>query len=199
MKRYFGLLVSEWVTAVMIVAVSAAVLYGFQVGRERDASVAQAEAALGELLILAEAAQAADELLQCDETILPAAMLQTTFLPLTVGAVPLDPADPGKGYAPALVVEVEKSVAQGDRWDTAKRWLKALKKARGEEDGAAAEGDPTDPGEAVVESASTGLGDPTGSLRVSWNWKTLLRYEVLALEAPVCEAPWSSTLPEIPG
>ena len=56
-------------------------LYGFQVGRERDASVAQAEAALGELLILAEAAQAADELLQCDETILPEAMLQTTFLP----------------------------------------------------------------------------------------------------------------------
>ena len=198
MKRYFGLLVSEWVTAVMIVGVSAAVLYGFQVGRERDASVAQAEAALGELLILAEAAQAADELLQCDETILPEAMLQTTFLPLTVGAVALDPADPGKGYAPALVVEVEKSVAQGDRWDTAKRWLKALKKARGEEDGAAAEADPTDPGEAVVESASTGLGDPTGSLRVSWNWKTLLRYEVLALEAPVCEAPWSSTLPEIP-
>jgi hypothetical protein len=198
MKRYFGLLVSEWVTAVMVVGVSAAVLYGFQVGRERDASVAQAEAALGELLILAEAAQAADELLQCDETILPEAMLQTTFLPLTVGAVPLDPADPGKGYAPALVVEVEKSVAQGDRWDTAKRWLKALKKARGEEDGAAAEGDPTDPGEAVVESASSGLGDPTGSLRVSWNWKTLLRYEVLALEAPVCKAPWSSTLPEIP-
>jgi hypothetical protein len=49
-----------------------------------------------------------------------------------------------------------------------------------------------------VESASKGLGDPMGSLRVSWNWKTLLRYEVLALEAPVCEAPWSSTLPKIP-
>ena len=50
-----------------------------------------------------------------------------------------------------------------------------------------------------MESASTGLGDPTGSLRgVLELAKTLLRYEVLALEAPVCEAPWSSTLPEIP-
>ena len=101
----------------------------------------------------------------------------------------MDPKDRSAGYAPALVVEVEKDQVNGDTWDTAQRWLKSLKKAQGADEKGGAEGDPTDPGEAVVETTEQSLGEPDGLLRVSWSWKTLLRYEALAVEAAVCAAP----------
>jgi hypothetical protein len=189
MKRYFGLLVSEWVTAIMVVVVTAAVIYGFRVGGERDASVAKANDALEALKARAEEALALGEALRCDSSLLRPEVLQTPFLPLAVIAVPVDPKDRSAGYAPALVVEVEKDQVNGDTWDTAQRWLKSLKKAQGADEKGGAEGDPTDPGEAVVETTKQSLGEPDGLLRVSWSWKTLLRYEALAVEAAVCASP----------
>jgi hypothetical protein len=189
MKRYFGLLVSEWVTAIMVVVVTAAVIYGFRVGGERDASVAKANAALEALKVRAEEALALGEALRCDSSLLGPEVLQTPFLPLAVIAVPVDPEDRSAGYAPALVVDVQKDQVNGDTWDTAQRWLKSLKKAQGAGEKGGAEGDPTDPGEAVVETTEQSLGEPDGMLRVSWSWKTLLRYEALAVEAAVCAAP----------
>lgn len=189
MKRYFGLLVSEWVTAIMVVVVTAAVIYGFRVGGERDASVAKANDALEALKARAEEALALGEALRCDSSLLGPDVLQTPFLPLAVIAVPVDPKDRTAGYAPALVVEVQKDQVNGDTWDTAQRWLKALKKAQGADEKGGAEGDPTDPGEAVVETTEQSLGEPDGLLRVSWSWKTLLRYEALAVEAAVCAPP----------
>ena len=189
MKRYFGLLVSEWVTAIMVVVVTAAVIYGFRVGGERDASVAKANDALEALKARAEEALALGEALRCDSSLLGPEVLQTPFLPLAVIAVPVDPEDRSAGYAPALVVEVEKDQVNGDTWDTAQRWLKSLKKAQGADEKGGAEGDPTDPGEAVVETTEQSLGEPDGLLRVSWSWKTLLRYEALAVEAAVCAPP----------
>ena len=189
MKRYFGLLVSEWVTAIMVVVVTAAVIYGFRVGGERDASVAKANDALEALKVRAEEALALGEALRCDSSLLGPEVLQTPFLPLAVIAVPVDPEDRSAGYAPALVVDVQKDQVNGDTWDTAQRWLKALKKAQGADEKGGAEGDPTDPGEAVVETTEQSLGEPDGLLRVSWSWKTLLRYEALAVEAAVCAPP----------
>ncbi len=189
MKRYFGLLVSEWVTAIMVVVVTAAVIYGFRVGGERDASVAKANAALEALKARAEEALALGEALRCDSSLLGPELLQTPFLPLAVIAVPVDPKDRSAGYAPALVVDVQKGKVDGDTWDTAQRWLKSLKKAQGADELGGAEGDPTDPGEAVVETTEQSLGEPDGMLRVSWSWKTLLRFEALAVEAAVCKPP----------
>jgi hypothetical protein len=189
MKRYFGLLVSEWVTAIMVVVVTIAVIYGFRVGGERDASVAKAGDALEALKARAEEALALGEVLRCDSRLLGPELMQTPFLPLAVIAVPVDPKDRTVGYAPALVVDVQKDQVSGDTWDTAQRWLKALRKAQGAEEKGGAEGDPTDPGEAVVETTEQSLGEPDGLLRVSWSWKTLLRYEALAVEAAVCAPP----------
>jgi hypothetical protein len=189
MKRYFGLLVSEWVTAIMVVVVTVAVIYGFRVGGERDASVAKANDALEALKARAEEALALGEVLRCDSSLLEPELLQTPFLPLAVIAVPVDPKDRSAGYAPALVVDVQKDQVSGDTWDTAQRWLKALKKTQGAEEKGGAEGDPTDPGEAVVETTEQSLGEPDGLLRVSWSWKTLLRYEALGVEAAVCAPP----------
>jgi hypothetical protein len=189
MKRYFGLLVSEWVTAIMVVVVTAAVIYGFRVGGERDASVAKANDALEALKARAEEALALGEALRCDSSLIGPEVLQTPFLPLAVIAVPLDPKDRSAGYAPALVVEVQKGQVNGDTWDTAQRWLKSLKKAQGADEKGGAEGDPTDPGEAVVETTEQSFGEPDGMLRVSWSWKTLLRFEALAVEAAVCAPP----------
>ncbi len=189
MKRYFGLLVSEWVTAIMVVVVTVAVIYGFLVGGERDASVREADKALAALKARAEDALARGETLRCDSALLASAQLETSFLPLAIAAVPVDPKDPAAGYAPAIVVDVQKDQVSGDTWDTAQRWLKALKKARGEDEKGGAEGDPTDPGEAVVETTERSLGEPDGMLRVSWSWKTLLRFEALAVEAAVCAPP----------
>lgn len=189
MKRYFGLLVSEWVTAIMVVVVTVAVIYGFRVGGERDASVAQANDALEALKARAEEAQAMGERLRCDSALLAPALLQAPFLPLAIIAVPVDPKDRTAGYAPALVVDVQKDQVSGDTWDTAQRWLKALKKAQGTEEKGGAEGDPTDPGEVAVAPEGGELGEPDGLLRVAWNWKRLLRFTILAAELPVCEAP----------
>lgn len=189
MKRYFGLLVSEWVTAIMVVVVTIAVLYGFRVGGERDASVAKANDALEALKARAEEALALGEALRCDSSLLGPELLQTPFLPLAIIAVPVDPKDRTAGYAPALVVEVQKDQVSGDTWDTAQRWLKALRKAQGADEKGGAEGDPTDPGEAVVETTEQSLGEPDGLLRVFWSWKTLLRFEALAVEAAVCAPP----------
>jgi hypothetical protein len=189
MKRYFGLLVSEWVTAIMVVVVTVAVIYGFRVGGERDASVTKANDALAALRARAEEALAMGETLRCDSELLGPALLQTPFLPLAIIAVPVDPKDRSAGYAPALAVDVQKDQVSGDTWDTAQRWLKALKKAQGTEEKGGAEGDPTDPGEAVVETTEQSLGEPDGMVRVSWSWKTLLRYEALAVEAAVCAPP----------
>lgn len=190
MKRYFGLLVSEWVTAIMIVLVVGAVGFGFYVGDERDAMVAKADETLAALTELAEAADEAGRLLRCDADLLPAAVLDNPFLPLELVAVPLDPKDLAAGYAPALVVDVRQGEVPGDTWDTAQRWFKALKKAQGGGgDEAAAESDPTDPGEVAVATGGGDLGEPDGKLRVAWNWKRLLRFTILAVEAPVCDAP----------
>jgi hypothetical protein len=189
MKRYFGLLVSEWVTAIMVVVVTVAVIYGFRVGGERDASVAKANDALEALKARAEDALAVGEALRCDSSLLGPDVLQTPFLPLSVIAVPVDPKDRSAGYTPALVVDVQKDQVSGDTWDTAQRWLKALKKAQGAGEKGGAEGDPTDPGEAVVETTEQSLGEPDGLLRVSWSWKTLLRFEALAVEAALCTPP----------
>ncbi len=189
MKRYFGLLVSEWVTAIMVIVVTIAVIYGFRVGGERDASVAKANDALEALKARAEEALALGEALRCDSSLLGPEVLQTPFLPLAILAVPVDPKDRSEGYAPALVVEVQKDQISGDTWDTAQRWLKALKKAQGADEKSGAEGDPTDPGEAVLDTTEQALGEPDGMLRVSWSWKTLLRYEALAVEAAVCAPP----------
>jgi hypothetical protein len=189
MKRYFGLLISEWVTAIMVIVVTIAVIYGFRVGGERDASVAKANDALEVLKARAEEALALGETLRCDSNLLGDELLQTPFLPLAVIAVPVDPKDRSAGYAPALVVEVQKDRVNGDTWDTAQRWLKALKKAQGADEKSGVEGDPTDPGEAVLETTEQSLGEPDGMLRVSWSWKTLLRFEALAVEAAVCAPP----------
>lgn len=189
MKRYFGLLVSEWVTAIMVVVVTIAVLYGFRVGGERDASVAKANDALEALKVRAEEALALGEALRCDSSLLGPELLQTPFLPLALIAVPVDPKDRSAGYTPALVVDVQKDQVSGDTWDTAQRWLKSLKKAQGAGEKGSAEGDPTDPGEAVVETTEQSLGEPDGLLRVSWSWKTLLRFEALVVEAAVCTPP----------
>lgn len=189
MKRYVGLLVSEWVTAIMVVVVTVAVIYGFLVGGERDASVREADEALAALKARAEDALARGATLRCDSALLALAQLETSFLSLAVAAVPVDPKDPTAGYAPAIVVDVQKDQVSGDTWDTAQRWLKALKKAQGEDEKGSAEGDPTDPGEAVVETTERSLGEPDGMLRVSWSWKTLLRFEALAVEAAVCAPP----------
>jgi hypothetical protein len=189
MKRYFGLLVSEWVTAIMLVVVTVAVIYGFLVGGERDASVRDADDALAALKARAEGALARGETLRCDSALLAPEQLETAFLSLAIAAVPVDPKDPAAGYAPAIVVDVQKDQVSGDTWDTAQRWLKSLKKAQGKEEKGGAEGDPTDPGEAVVETTEQSLGEPDGMLRVSWSWKTLLRYEALAIEAAVCAPP----------
>jgi len=93
MKRYFGLLVSEWVTAIMVVVVTVAVIYGFRVGGERDASVAKANDALEALKARAEDALAVGEALRCDSSLLGPEVLRTPFLPLAVFAVLVDPKD----------------------------------------------------------------------------------------------------------
>ena len=129
-KRYGGLLVSEWMTAGIIVVVGAVVAFGFLVGGERDAMVEQAEASLVEMQEwvspAVESAVSRGTLLTCDGSMVDPGMLANEFLTLSVRALPVNTEDFSEGYMPSVYVEASEESDGNDTFVTAKRLHSSL-------------------------------------------------------------------------
>ena len=80
--RIGGLLISEWVTWIMIVVVIAAVGFGFVVGGERDAQADAAVASLDAVAARWAEADARGEMLTCSDEAADAGLLSNEYLEL---------------------------------------------------------------------------------------------------------------------
>ncbi len=134
MKRYWGLLLSEWVTTAIVVVVAIAVGFGMYVGDQRDSMVAKAEESLAaiksQLATAVKTAVANRTLLTCDNSLVDAEVLANDYLKLTVQPMPINPANLGEGYVTAVVVESKKTADGNDTFNTARRLYKALDKSK---------------------------------------------------------------------
>ncbi|MFT4631175.1 MAG: hypothetical protein ACI9BC_000186, partial [Crocinitomicaceae bacterium] len=127
MNKVSGYVVSEYVTAVIIVVVIIAVGFGFYVGGERDTMVEAAEASLAALKERAEAAAEGGKLIACDNTLLDAGVLENAFLSLSIRPTLIDVTDPEAGYGAGIYVHSNKIADGNEIFDTTKRLHKALK------------------------------------------------------------------------
>lgn len=132
MHRMKGFLVSEMVTAVIIVAVVIAVGFGIHVGHQRDRQVERAEASLAAIEARAQAAADGGGPLVCDDSLVDAGVLTNDYLTLSIRPTPIDAADPDAGRGAALFVQSSRERDGNDSFDTARRLLEKLQKADGD-------------------------------------------------------------------
>ncbi|MEE4298435.1 MAG: hypothetical protein V2J24_03240 [Pseudomonadales bacterium] len=198
-QRFYGLLVSEWVTYTMIVIVVAATIFGFKVGGERDAQAERAMATLDALTEEAERITAGGRSLVCDDTLLDADLLANDYLTLSIRPAPIDEDDESQGFGPALYVDVVEDEVSGDTWDTAKRLMALVKEAGREEAEAGEEADagegasrssPDDDAEADEADDEDGKGPKSRLRNVRKTGflekKEYLSYYILASETATC-------------
>lgn len=133
LPRYYGLLVSEWVTYTLIVMAVLALIFGFKVGAERDAQAERAMATLDALTEASERSVAMGGSLVCDDRLLDAERLANDYLTLSIRRAPIDADDKSAGFGPALHVNVVQDEVSGDTWATAERLMALVKEADKEE------------------------------------------------------------------
>ena len=118
--RIGGLLVSEWVTWIMIVVVIAAVGFGFIVGGERDAQADAAVASLDAVAARWAQADARGEMLVCSDEAVDAGLLSNEFLELELRPIALDADDPSAGRGPGVLIEIYGKRDGNDALETAR-------------------------------------------------------------------------------
>lgn len=127
MNKMRGFAVSEYVTAIIVVVVSIAVVFGLYVGHQRDNMVERAEASLVTVKTLAAAAAANGNLLTCDDSLVNADVLQNAFISLSIRPTPIDEANLEKGYGAGIYVHSNKAVDGNDTFVTALRLHETIK------------------------------------------------------------------------
>lgn len=174
--RIGGLLISEWVTWIMVVVVAAAVVFGFVVGGERDAQADAAVASLEAVAARWAEADARGEALTCSPESVDGELLSNEFLTLALQPIALDVDDPAAGRGPGVLIEVYGKRDGNDALETARSLLKQLKEAeKGDEDDARADSDDEE-------------GDDENSrLRRVARGENSIRYEVLASLTARCK------------
>jgi len=169
--RIGGLLISEWVTWIMIVVVIAAVAFGVVVGGERDAQAEAAVASLDAVGTQWDEAEASGESLVCSGAAVDAELLANEFLDLELRPVAFDADDPSAGTGPGVLIEVYGKRDGNDALETARSLLKMLEEAeQSEED----EEDDTADEDGEAEETED------GRLRRVARGENSIRYEVLA-------------------
>ena len=132
MKKYGGLLLSEWMTAGIVVVVGTAVGFGMYVSNERDTIVDNAQASLAaiktQLAPVVESAISDGRLLQCDNGLVDADVLENDYLTLSLRPLPINPSDYSEGYLPSIYVSSKKEDDGNEIFDTAKRLHKSMDK-----------------------------------------------------------------------
>jgi len=126
-KKMSGYVVSEYVTAVIVVVVIIAVGFGFYVGGERDNMVESAGASLAAVKARADAAAEGGKLIACDNSLVDADVLANAFLSLSIKPTLINPTDPEAGYGAGIYVHSNKKADGNEIFDTTKRLHKAFK------------------------------------------------------------------------
>lgn len=190
LRRFYGLLVSEWITYTMIVIAVAALFFGFKVGGERDGQVERAMAMLDALAEEAERIVASGGVLICDDRLLDTETRANDYLTLSIRPAPIDEDDESLGFGPALYVDVVKEEVSGDTWDTAHRLMARVKEeasekadkdaSRGIDAGAGADGD-TEKGDEKEKSRLRKVREPGYQVK-----EEFLSYYILASEDALC-------------
>ena len=167
--RIGGLLISEWVTWIMIVVVIAAVGFGFVVGGERDAQADAAVASLDAVAARWAEADARGEMLACSDEAVDAGLLSNEYLELELRPIALDADDPSAGRGPGVLIEIYGKRDGNDALETARRLLKQLEEAeKGEDD------------EEHADREEDEDEDQNSRLRRVARGENSVRYEVLA-------------------
>lgn len=128
MNRVAGFLVSEIVTAALVVIICIAVAFGISVGNERDSMVESATASLEAIKERATAASEGGELIACDNTLVDAVVLENRFLKLEIKPTAMNKTLPVTGYGAGVYISSNKKLDGNDTFNTAERLFKILKK-----------------------------------------------------------------------
>ncbi len=127
MRKIYGLLISEWVTAILGVVVSVAVGFGLYVSHERDNMVALAEASIETLQNQVIATAEMGTPIACDDSLANADVLANPFISLSIKPVRIDESNREAGFGPGVYVHSNKEADGNDTFVTAQRLHKALK------------------------------------------------------------------------
>lgn len=129
MNKAAGFLLSEIMTAVIVVAILIAIGFGTFASYERDAMVEQAQASLAS--IKAQLAQGSDanQLANCTNSLVGEELLANEFLSLTLKSIPMDISDLTQGYTAGIHIHSKKNVDSDNTYVTAVRLYEALKEA----------------------------------------------------------------------
>ena len=121
MNKMSGFVVSEYVTAVIIVVVSIAVVFGLYVSNQRDNMVESAEASLASVKIQVATAAEGGNLIACDNSLVQAGVLTNAFISLSIRPTPIDESNLEEGYGAGIYVHSNKEVDGNDTFITAMR------------------------------------------------------------------------------
>jgi len=127
MKRMLGFVVSEYVTAIIIIAVSIAVVFGLHVSHQRDNMVESAEASIVTVKAFAAAAAASGNLIACDDSLVNVDVLENAFISLSIRPTPIDESNLEEGYGAGVYVHSNKEADGNDTFVTALRLHEAIK------------------------------------------------------------------------
>ncbi|MFT7091379.1 MAG: hypothetical protein ACJAYW_001342, partial [Candidatus Azotimanducaceae bacterium] len=127
MKKMSGFVVSEYVTAVIILVVSVAVVFGLYVSNQRDNMVESAEASLEAVKMQAAAAAKGGKLIACDDSLVEAEVLANGYISLSIRPTPIDESNLEEGYGAGIYVHSNKEADGSDTFVTAVRLHKAIK------------------------------------------------------------------------
>ncbi len=126
MKRYAGLLASEWVTAGIVAVVGTAVGWGIFVGGQRDNMVENAKQTIVAVRDAVAAAAGKDTLLACNNAMVGDSVLRNDYLTFTIGTLPVPAESEQTRHSPAIFLRTEKAVDSNDTFQTTKALHKAL-------------------------------------------------------------------------
>lgn len=125
-QRFLGFLVSEWMTAGIVLLVLVALGTGFLVDRERDDLVKTAEKGLAQIKNQLDTAAQAGRLLVCDISLVPMEVQDSEYISFSIKILPTNQGNPEAGYGAAVVIESERERDGNDRFVIAKRLYASL-------------------------------------------------------------------------
>lgn len=121
-----GMVLSEIMTVILMIAVVSAIAFGIYVSSVRDASVEKAEASLVEIMSVVKAAQGSGISISCDNSLVDTDVLANDYIPLTIKPMPFTLENIDQGYGVGVFVSSVREEDGNDTFVAAERLQVAL-------------------------------------------------------------------------